>query len=121
MIVLNFPKLSFQMVWKLETYWKLKLSKTNALTPISVSSWKPCLETWKPCLRPLSERVTGESSVSSLSPTPYRGSGYSPALTLGDTHPSIIQIQNPDGDAPMRHHHPHHTKSNGEPTWMKRV
>ena len=86
MIALNLPKLSFQAVWKLETCWKLKLSKTNALTPISVSSWKPRLETWKPCLRLLSARVTGENSVSSLYPTPYRGSGYSPALTLGDPH-----------------------------------
>ena len=31
-------------------------------------------------------RVTGCNSLFSLYPTPYRGSGFSPALTLGDTH-----------------------------------
>ena len=33
-------------------------------------------------------RATGSDSLFSLYPTPYRGSGYSPALTPGGTHSS---------------------------------
>jgi len=125
---LKIRKSSFQVSWKLETDWKLERNEINKLRPISVSSWKLDLETWKLKIPYSFQCVVGEFQFPVFL-LPLKGlgvvaSGYAwPTPPLCRRAPPNNPSQKPGGDASRqeRHRHPHHTASNGEAIWIKRV